>query len=143
LDPGAKDRAEFARITSATNPSRAAFTSTMDKAMYIIHKLTGEFDQEGPLLHARLGDRLSEYAWQKWMEYNGVRDPLTYHPPPARRETIGYQYRPIIVDKLPTAERETESTSSATEVDFTDDANDYQLTAYFDEADQAALPEEA
>jgi hypothetical protein len=51
IDRNLQDRVEFARITSETNPSCVAYTSAMDKALYIIHKMNGEFDQEGRLLN--------------------------------------------------------------------------------------------
>jgi hypothetical protein len=48
----------------------------MDNAMYIMHKLAGEFGQKSHVLQVRLGDRLAEYARRQLMEYNGVRDRL-------------------------------------------------------------------
>jgi hypothetical protein len=112
----------------------------MDKAMYIMHKLNGEFDQEGHALNVQLGDRLTEYAWQAWMKYNGVRDPLDYHPQPARRKTVGHQYRPIIADKLPVEETAMAAAASPPDVDLTDDANDYQLAEYLNNAEPVASP---
>jgi hypothetical protein len=90
------------------------------------------------MLHVQLGDRLTEYAWQEWMKYNGVRDPLDHHPTPARQETAGFQYRPIIVDKLPTEVAGSASATSFPDVDLTDDANDFQLAEYPNNAEQVA-----